>query len=61
VEKLRKLESEISHETSVNASTGANAYADLESQPMRLKQEDFDKYSAQQVVQMQRDQLKNQD
>jgi hypothetical protein len=54
IQRLRKLEAEISREASENVSTGIN-YNDLESQPaVRLNEEDFNKYTSQQVVQMQK-------
>ena len=49
------------HEAANNISPGINNQTDLESQPSKLTEEDFQKYSAQQVVQMQKQQLKNQD
>jgi t-SNARE complex subunit (syntaxin) len=64
VQNLKKLSSDIDREIVNNSNPGgANAYGagDLEGQPMKLKQDDFEKYSAQQVVQMQKEALKSQD
>ena len=60
MDRLSKLEGLITREIRDNVSVGIN-YEDTESQPQKLTEEDFKKYSSQQVLQMQKQQLKNQD
>lgn len=60
VDRLSKLEGLITREIRDNVSVGIN-YEDNETQPQKLTEEDMQKYSSQQVIQMQKQQLKNQD